>query len=386
MCRRRYSTLITALLLTLLGWGQGTAGDSQGIVKAPINSLMDAETCSGDGCHNRIYGEWHGSMHASANPEKDPLVGAFYEYLDDKDISTAMCDNCHSPMKAIYGSDLGEDEPGALREGITCIFCHSIYGVHDPEGHGKNHYSLDFTASGTGPGTDVTKNVHDAEGVKMFRSVDLCGGCHRQGETDFIITENRKIICQQCHMPVKRNKKAADLADKRKKVYRHLFEGGHSELLLSMAVTLVGQVEVGEKYTEFELVISNDAYHTIPTGFPLRAIYLKVQAFNEDDEVIWENYKEDPYGEDPKSYFGLRYKPEEAILAHYAKPVQPVSGHLIAAKMPHTVDYKVESDKVAYFGVKAYYRLLSQDVMKMLNLTDELVPEMLMTEDVFYPH
>lgn len=348
-----------------------------------IDTLGDAVTCGSKGCHTRIRKEWASTMHASSTADKDPLIKAFYNYLDERDVDTDKCNSCHSPLKAIYKDT---KEHPIFNEGVTCVFCHSVYGLNNvTPGIGHQYYKFDLSKSAASPYRPSSEAAHDTDFIGLFRSVDICAGCHREGETDFIVTNKRKMICQSCHMPSKKNSRSADDSEPKEKVYRHLFEGGHSQELLSLAVTLHNEsTEVVDGKTILNLTLESGAYHAIPTGFPFRSIYVSVVAKNDRDEIIWQNYKESPYSEDPGSFFGRVYKADEEIYAHHVKPLKPIWIQQLPPKEAFPLSYEVSSADVAYFEVKVFYRLLSDRIIKTLNLPSDSAPETLMVEGTVY--
>lgn len=377
-------TKITTILFTAVFFFiPFTSQAEDNVVHAPIEGLIESQTCGSKGCHTRINREWASTMHASSTPEKDPLVKAFYDYLEKQDFDTKMCNNCHVPVKAAYGNK--GDSP-VFGEGVTCSFCHSIYGLSGiPGGHGYEYYKLNFNKASASPYRPDGESAHDTNFITMFRTVDMCGGCHQEGETDFIVENNRKMICQTCHMPSKQQKSSADHTNKKDKVFRHLFEGGHSKDLLSLAITVHdGEISTTDKSTTFKFNIESGAYHEIPIGFPFRSIYIQVLAKDDHDNVIWQNYKEHPYDEDPTSYFGRIFKKEDDIYAHHARDAEPVWKQLIPPKTAVPLSYTVKSTKVAYFEVRGYYRLLTDRVIEKLNLPEDTAPETLILNEVFY--
>lgn len=378
-----HKIIITLLSVLFLATSTAIAATDNNVIKEPLKSLASAHSCGAKGCHTRINKEWSSTIHANSVPSKDPLVQAFFTYLEDKGEDTHACYDCHSPLKAIYGPDA---KSPVFDEGVTCVFCHSIYGKSTSGGRGYKNYMIDLTRPGATPYTPSGEGAHDSKFISLFSSVDMCAGCHREGEADFIIQNDRKMICQTCHMPSKQNKRSADTSSKPKeKVYRHLFEGGHSETLMSMAVTINDAIVTTEEdQTTLEISFENGAYHSIPTGFPFRAIYIHVTAKDDNDEVLWQNYKDHPYDEDPSSYFGQIFDPKDDIYAHHVRDAKPVWEQKIPAKESVTRLYTAPSPSVAYFEVQVYYRLLTDRIVEKLALTSEDVPETLIMEDVFY--
>lgn len=364
----------------------------ENIRPAPIESVGSAASCGTQGCHTRIYNEWAGAMHAKSVPEKDPIVAFFYKKLQEKAYDVKSCNACHVPIKAIYETlqpNASLDQNHALfKDGVTCSFCHAVHSVFNSKEKGIHYYKLDLEKPGTGPfEPDEEYANHEMSKSEIFRSIGICLGCHRQGEGDYIVTSEKKMLCQQCHMPSKQKKRSADTGVVREKVFRHLFEGGHSEEFLSMSLLLSGFSSIEEELVTLEIEIENEAFHSAPIGFPHRALYTKIEALNGDEDVLWENYSEDAYKEDPKGYFGKIYKTEDALFAHHAKELKPTWENLFPPKDITTLSYEfnlADMEGVESFRITVYYRLISPMAIKQLGIDPKLSPEVTVLEEYIY--
>ncbi|MBI5185363.1 MAG: hypothetical protein HZA01_06510 [Nitrospinae bacterium] len=354
-----------------------SAGESS-IAKPEKGSALSTSKDCGE-CHKRIHQEWSGTMHASSTPEKDPLVKAFYGYLAAEKFDVKKCDKCHVPFRALYPD---EDNKDLSQEGVNCVFCHSVHGKADSGKQGIDYYKLDFLKSVTGPSQgDAKKAAHDAQFIGLFRHVDICSGCHQSGEADYYHAGESQAVCQQCHMPTKQKETVAEDGKVRDKVYRHLFEGGHSEDLLSMAAIISGEAKKSGGKTSVKLSLENSALHPIPGGFPLRAIYVKLTGLDAKGKEVWSNYAKDPRKEDPKGYFALAFPEAEEVYAHYAKEIKPSGDTRIKATEAKELAYEIPSDKVESVRVRLFYRPLPETVLKKLRIDPGLAPETLMMEE-----
>lgn len=356
------------------------------IIKPPKSSDIDLSTaCGTDKCHTRIYREWSNTMHAQSTPAKDSLLKVFYNYLSNKNYDTKKCDKCHAPLRAIY-HDESDKNTELFNEGVNCIFCHSINGKMSGQNYGIDYFKLDFLKARTGPHKTDKNNVHDTEFIGMFRKVEICEGCHQEGEADYNIRGKKKLPCQQCHMPSKKKMRSAEMGEVRDKVFRHLFEGGHSKLILSMTAIISGEARKQGGKTIIDITLENSAHHSLPIGFPLRAIYMKVIALNKKNEPVWSNYKKRPYKEDPGSYFALIFPEKEEVYAHahWAKKIKPIKDTRLKPRGARQFSYEVPSDKVDSFQVQLYYRLLTETVIKKMKIDESLAPEVLMFEETIF--
>ncbi len=348
------------------------------LVKPEKSLDLDTPVDCGE-CHKRIYEEWVGTMHAHSTPAKNPMVKAYYDFLLKENYDTSKCDKCHVPFRALYPEE--KDKNAKLfMDGVSCLFCHSVHGKNSGDNQGIDYYKLDFFKPITGP-TKTDKSAHDSKFLGLYKHVDICSGCHQSGEAEYYAEGKSKSLCQQCHMPSMRKVKSAKNGPVREKVYQHLFEGGHSPILLSMAAIIEGKAQKKDGKTILHLKLENLSLHRIPIGFPLRAIYVKVTALDENDNPIWSNYKEHPKNEDPKSYFALSYPEEEAVYVHFVKNIKPIKDTRLEAASIKKLSYDVSSDKIAAFQVKLFYRLLPESVQKKLNMDEAVAQETLMSEE-----
>lgn len=358
---------------------------AEGINVIKPNNFSDIDSsiiCQG--CHDRIYDEWSNSMHANSIPSRDPIVGAFYKYLSENKVDTRKCDKCHSPVLSLYPDEEKNEAAGIFEEGITCVFCHSVYEKASDRNqvYGTNYFQLNFVNGFTGP-TNIRHQTkyHETRYAPIFRTVEFCVGCHQEGEGDFSLKGKTNLLCQTCHMPSQQNEKSATTSQEREVVYRHSFMGGHSEPFLGKTAKVSGEAERRDRKTTVNIYVANSTTHTIPTGYPLREMYLKVTGFNEKNEVVWSNFKKDPYGEDPQSYLGLVLPKGEEALAHYVKDVKPVKDLRLGPRGTRLLSYEIASDKINVIKVKLIYRLLSRTVTQKLKIEESLVPEISVLEE-----
>ncbi len=378
-----YFSFPLVILLCFISHFPVDAKENKVISKPPESSgLPSSASCGTEDCHTRIFKEWSKTMHSQSSPQKDPLVKAFYGYLAKENYDTGECDVCHVPMRSVYSKEK-EKNSAFFDEGVNCVFCHSIYGKTAEGGKGLHYYHLDFLKPLTGP-TKTGKEAHDAEFIGMFKKVDICAGCHQNGEMEYATKGKTKSPCQQCHMPSKKKLKSADMGKVREKVHRHLFEGGHSELLLSMAVIVSGEARRDGGKTIVVITLENPSLHPIPIGFPLRAIYMKVVGLDENEEPVWTNYQANPKKEAADAYFALFFPEEDEVYVHCVKDIKPVKDTRLQASSTREFSLEVPSEKIETLQVQLFYRLLPETILKKLNVDEAHAPEVLMLEETIY--
>ncbi len=127
-------------------------------------SLHDVPPEACKQCHEEIYTQWKGSMHANSSALKDPIHGAFYnkvmgdptqEGVKSKKGKYPVCLKCHAPVAAMEKKTKLDAKP-AYSNGIGCVTCHSFTkfkGNDSKQGkplYGIDAYEID-TASLHGP-------------------------------------------------------------------------------------------------------------------------------------------------------------------------------------------------------------------------------------------
>ncbi len=194
-------------------------------------SSLSAEECGG--CHEEIYEEWLGSMHAKA--WTDPYYQVDYRF----DGSQQICLNCHIPLE-------NQQE-------------NRVVGFRDNE-------KFDPILQ---PNPDFDVELQQ-EGV-------TCAVCH---------VKDGKIVgpfgTEDAPRPV------ATGMDEREGS-RHLFRGGHDPEMVKSALTVSHEIETGPRGDRIILTLTNTgADHYLPTGTPDRHLTLELKLFDQRGELLKE--------------------------------------------------------------------------------------------------
>jgi len=321
-------------------------------IDGPLHHVS-ASVCQS--CHEDIYRQWSGSMHAKSTALRDPIHELMYrrevgdpraaDQLHNRSQRFPVCLNCHAP-NAAKDQVTKLDAKDAYAEGVNCVACHQISGfkgVRRAEGglrlgilayetspdtlQGATGFPFDKTRDQqngnphlpTGEldtfGVEVPAALPLAGNTRMLRSSEMCLGCHDtrpnpQGVPlcdtgDEIRSSGSNVTCQSCHMPI-----ADGIAN-------HSMGGGHDPAMLSRAVQMHVEVEPNGDGVTANVVMQNQLPHRMPTGAPFRNIQVQVTALDAHGNVLWRNFETHAQEEDPKSFLFYQLADDEG------KPAMP---------------------------------------------------------------
>ncbi|AGA33681.1 Cytochrome c family protein [Thioalkalivibrio nitratireducens DSM 14787] len=319
-------------------------------IEGPLHHIS-ASVCQG--CHEDIYEQWSGSMHAKSTALRDPIHELLYrqEVGDPREEGQVhqrsqrfpVCLQCHAP-NAAADKVTKLDAKDAYAEGVNCVACHQISGykgVRQPEGGLRlgilAYETSDQLQAATGfpfdklqePGNSSNPHLPtgtlDAFGQavpaalpldanpRMLRSSELCLGCHHlrpnpQGVPlcatgDEIEASGAQVTCQSCHMPV-----ADGFAN-------HSMGGGHDPAMLARAVVLTVDVQPNGDGVRADVVMQNQLPHKMPTGAPFRNIQVRVTALDATGNVLWQNFETHAQEEAPEAYLFYQLADDEGKAA-----------------------------------------------------------------------
>ncbi len=254
-------------------------------------SSLSAEECGG--CHEEIYAEWSGSMHAMA--WTDPYFQVDYRF----DGSQQICLNCHIPLenqqenRVIGFRDTEKFDPilepnpdfdaDLQQEGVTCAVCHVEDGkIVGPFGTEDAPHPVVVDREMTA-GINACQKCHVISGERWdtFLRIPPCGTVAEIEEG------GREIECLECHMPAVTRPVATGMDERDGR--RHLFRGGHDPAMVKSALTVSHEIETGPKGTRFALVLTNTgADHYLPTGTPDRHLTVEIRLLDQQGELLKE--------------------------------------------------------------------------------------------------
>lgn len=398
----------------------------------PIHQVS-SEVCAN--CHSEIYKQWSQSMHANSTALKDPIHGVFYKMevgspteegqVHLKSGTFPVCLQCHAP-NAARDKTTKLDAMAAYSEGVNCIACHTLKtynGVTGDDGkprYGIKAYELaetiqapaglnnalselaaasDDLFGGVGIGGDVSQkpNPHLGEPVEfegqqvpalpmegnplLMKTSDACMGCHDQRDNPQGVPlcqtgneyreSDSQVNCLACHMPI-----AGGIAD-------HSMGGGHDPAMLkrSLVFNVTSEV-VGEADGEVlktAVYLHNQLPHSMPTGAPFRNVYLKLTAYDESGNPVWQNAEGHPSKDDPKAYFSYALADDQGMPAPPPTATQAGDDTRLGPHEQRTLEYEIPADGVVLVRGELYYNLLWPGLVeKFTDLPDDLKEPVLM--------
>ena len=306
----RFLTLMCGFLLASCAAEVARVQTSEETVARRLDYPYESsETCSA--CHSPIYQQYQVSEHSRSF--SNPLFQAQYfnEVVPRAERDPAMrtearrCIYCHAPVVFMNFTGLisRPEQAGVFETGISCDFCHTLYGYQ-----ANGDYRQNPSQRKLGPLQQVSHHSEYSGWVEMS---DFCGPCHnasnhRDLPVKATFTEwrespfrEKRIMCQDCHM----NKigylvngsaeyeqgAAAHLSigyDTRnharsdhQKLHTHAFPGAHSNTQIEGALRLE-VLPSGDGAPGFKVRVNNErSGHRMPSGSSeLRFLTLLVSA------------------------------------------------------------------------------------------------------------
>lgn len=315
------------------------------------------------------------------------------------DEAKVQCAQCHNPriakdkmksddkMMLALGVDSVKEEfdnilnAEHMKNGINCIVCHNIDEIHlDKTVGSEGLRSVKFGTQGTmfGPFDDAVSPYHKTEQREHFSedSPVLCFVCHYSHKNskglevyftgleydDTLSAEAQEEGCRSCHMSKKSKGVASNYAKNAEKpvsrmIRDHRFASVDNSSILSDHIDINSSVEDNTLHIN----IANNSPHSIPTGYGLREIILKVLFYNKNNKLInqdqqilsakWENKK------------------GEATIPHLA--TKKSSDNRIHAKSNKSYYFTIPN-KGVYAKYIISYKFINSTMAKKLGITDKL--------------
>jgi hypothetical protein len=411
----RFVALLALAPVTFLGLGGAAAAEAPEKIHH-----VSSEVCKN--CHQEVYRQWSKSMHAHSTALSDPIHGAFYQQVVGSPTEEGVlhkasgkypvCLQCHAPNAARDKTTKLDAQP-AYAEGVNCVACHTLSnykGIRAENGKlrlGIQAYELTDTIqapSGTNQGVqnlaaaadplfggavaeggDQKPNPHLGQPVEFqgaqipalpmegnpvqMKTNDACMGCHDQRDNPhgvpLCLTGNEytmaktDVNCLACHMPI-----SEGIAD-------HSMGGGHDLGMLKRSVVFnVTAEKAGDKVIA-KVLLKNQQPHSLPTGAPFRNIHMKLTAYNESGEVVWENASGHPGESDPQAYLVYALADDTGMPAPPPTATKVAKDTRLAPHESRTLEYEIPAAGVVLVRGELYYNLLWPKLAEKFSMLPE---------------
>jgi len=347
-------------------------------------------------CHLPIVKDWEKSWHSKSHYESDEYFKATIDYVSRKTRKSlngvkVQCATCHNPrisvtstsidyeIAAVMNLDKGSAVNKALKndaidEGINCVVCHNIDKIHHNADESKRGINrIEWTKSGvmSGPYDDARSPYHKVEYRDFMaeKSDQLCFVCHANDRavSGLVFTNMQREYkktnksCVDCHMGEQKLGVASTLKidngkAKKRMIRNHRFEGAHIGSKWENALKL----SMWQKKKDIIISIKNPQPHNIPSGFGSRELILDISYKKGLQEIETKSISLTKY------YTSKRGKPTIPHLAVEAsKDVSiPANGKKVLRI--------TNVDGATSVEVNVYYRLVNDEVRKILKLKGEI--------------
>lgn len=369
-------------------------------------------------CHEEVYEQWKGSMHAMSSALKDPIHGAFYRNVVGDPAQEGLkkggkypvCLKCHAPVAAI-DKKTKLDANQAYANGVSCVTCHSFEafkGTSKPDGkplYGIDAYDIDATTlygpSGITYTTERTPEdalwptpVHHPQPMQgnktqLFKSNDICMGCHEKRSnargaplcrtgSEYRKTDNF-ISCQACHMPivtVPKRKQGEIIPGVFITLADHRMAGGHDGKMITRGLALHMNPRKIGGVIKVTLTVRNRLPHAYPTGAPFRNFFIKLAAYDKDGKELWKNYQVHPIKDDPKAAFWYTLGDAEGKPTMPPQATQLLADSRLEPNETRLLEYQIPyQDGMAIVRAEALYDLMLPPIKAKMKgkLPDELL-------------
>lgn len=348
--------------------------------------ISQSGTCKG--CHPLIVSEFENSMHKNTSIYQDELHSKIWDIHPDKKNKQYSCAKCHTPTDLELISKLDKNEPAMpsnnaqAKEGISCVYCHSIKAVEHGKTHNKNiltnkekvFYSADsnkrekaevaFKEKSSLFGMFKSKEGSPYHKIdytnKNYYDANVCMGCHSHLQnnndvdlcrTDLNKIKDEKTNCISCHM--QKVKGSLSTIKVTKTHTSHSFAGAHNDSDLLSKYIKFHFVKTSKG---FNIAIKNEAAHDLFLQ-PLRVAKLFVtissnEKLNKLKPVIFK-----------KVFAGKDNKPTAPWNA-----TKILQNSMLKANEKKILEYTTKVSKGDYVEITLAYHLVSPKMAKKLAL------------------
>ena len=341
--------------------------------------IMSSQECAG--CHSNSFAQWKSSRHSVSSRAMNPFFEKMYNWAKSSGNPQLAenCLTCHEPVRFLSSKQQSDEQ--IINEGISCDVCHALK-LND----NIDTWELAPKNVKYGPFKDALSSVHHSVYLEDIESNDFCLNCHSNSKNPhgvtFCSTElewkkssfaKKGVQCQDCHMPGVEGK-ASPLGKLRENVHSHVFYGGYSEEMLNNCAKVdLSAEQTGENVLVKVSVKNHGVGHALPTGSPMRMVFLKLEAKDAHDRIVWQNFSQNPIKEDPQAVFmkllqdsngNAPVPPWEAVAEKFDQRLKPDE--------TREFEYIIQDGTAETIEVKLIYRLAPPPLLLKLGMIDEI--------------
>lgn len=334
-------------------------------------------------CHTQSTRSWKISRHAQSTPATNPFYAAMLHWANESSEGNAQkeCERCHVPVTTLTTDPFVIET--VSEEGVTCDVCHAVKPSGSWMVPGEKNVKY-------GPYGDAISVVHESQYSSWLVSSNHCLTCHGNLENahgvSFCSTEleykkssfaGQGVTCQDCHMPSIEGR-TAELG-KMRRVHSHVFYGGYNPEILQNCADLELTLKSDSSSVHIQVTVTNKTVgHALPTGSPMRAVYLKLEIRDAEANTLWRNFETNPLIEDPQSVFMRLLEDERG-----AAPVPPWKARAvrfdqrIGPDERRVLNYDLELQNADIVIAELVYRLAPPALLAKLNIDKEPFSEVI---------
>lgn len=239
-------------------------------------------------CHEQIYDEFYGSMHANATPEKDAIHAAVWnKQVAMTKTEQYSCAKCHTPAADNLDKMTKAGEKGIFdasnpthQEAISCAYCHRIEKIEEHKQSNTNVISKTPKSYYGSTRSTLDSPYHKimTEENENFTNGNVCVGCHSHNVNKFGLNlcstnvngEMNSANCVSCHMP-RIDGSSSSIIDTKTHSF-HGFAGAH---LYSEMLTKYVDISLLKNIDHFIVNVDNKSSHALLLH-PARVAVLKI--------------------------------------------------------------------------------------------------------------
>jgi hypothetical protein len=206
----------------------------------------------------------------------------------------------------------------------------------------------------------------------LVKTDKICLGCHDRRNNsagvplcitgEEIMSSDTGVSCQSCHMATQNGHAS------------HSMQGGHDADTIRRGVFITVALSPEANGVKASLNLTNRLPHKFPTGAPFRNIVIKLTAFDDQGQTIWESPETDAFDEESELILAYRLGDGAGHASMPPKAKEALSDTRLKPHENRLIDYHIPVAGVKSVRADLYYNLLWKSLVKQLDdkLSDDL--------------